>query len=329
MEPYQQLEANLARWMDFPQENVVACASGTAALHLALEAFQLPAKSRAAVPDFTMIACARAVTLAGLTPVFVDCREDLLIDTELLTRRMLSPIEDMGVVMAVHVYGRRCDMDALALLSARYDTYIIEDMAEAHGIRPHSSTDAACWSFYRNKIVAGEEGGAIAFKDVECARTARSLRSLGFTEAHDFTHRPRGHNYRLSNTHAELILRSLDRFEVNMATRRVIEEWYDEACPDEWRMPPREAPWVYDLRIRNMTRVTQDAVVRELRANGIEARHGFKELRGQEEYLGCHVMGGGKVARLSREIVYLPIQPGATTELSCQRSFDIIKPLVG
>jgi perosamine synthetase len=329
VDPYQQLESNLARWINFPPENVVACASGTAALHLALESFQLPTKSRVAVPDFTMIACARAVSLAGLTPVFVDCRDDLLIDTELLTRKLLSPTEDMGAVIAVHVYGRRCNMDDLSLLSARYDTYIVEDMAEAHGIRPHPSTDAACWSFYRNKIVAGEEGGVVAFKDVEHARLARSLRSLGFTDAHDFTHRPRGHNYRLSNTHAELILRSLDRFEVNVATRRVIEEWYDEACPAEWKMPEREVPWVYDLRIRGMKSIIQDTVVRELRSNGIQARHGFKALRGQEEYQGCQVIGGGTVERVSREVIYLPIQPGVTTELSCQRSFDIIKPLVG
>ncbi len=146
MEPYQHLEAELATWAGCKPEQMVACNSGTAALHLALEAFKLPPGSEVLVPDFTFIACARAVTMAGLKPVFVDCDERLLMD---LDNGALVE-HNQEAIMVVHVYGRKFDVDELHQF---YDPEpapppkIIEDLAEAHGVKPHPRSDAACWSF--------------------------------------------------------------------------------------------------------------------------------------------------------------------------------------
>ena len=346
MEPYQQLEIEWAKSNDLDPAGMVACSSGTAALHLALEAFRLPAGSEVLVPDFTMIACARAVTLAGLTPVFVDCDERLLMDCKLL--KTLDK-DKVWTAMMVHVYGRRGDVDGLTAWAAenlRWRPLIIEDLAEAHGVKPHSATDAACFSFYKNKIVAGEEGGAVWFRNPEHAALARQLRSLGFTEAHDFQHVPRGHNYRMSNAHAKLILdgftnglndegewigpaNSASIMERQVSLRRQIEGWYDAACPDEWRMPARDAVWVYDLRIPWMTSDRQDATVKALNEAGIAARHGFKPATEQEEYRGYRRVPGSaatyRAGRLAREVIYLPVQPGRTTEGDCRRAFEVIR----
>src|SRR5262249_3891926 len=156
--------------------------------------------SHVLVPDFTMIACARAVTLAGLKPVFVDCDSSLLVDLDCVESFYANrlPYVPTPVVIAVHIYGRRVDMDKLHA-SVEGAAWVVEDLAEAHGIRPHPDTKAACWSFYKNKLVAGEEGGAVWFEDTERAEKARMLRCQGFTESHDFYHIPRGHNYRLAN----------------------------------------------------------------------------------------------------------------------------------
>ncbi len=340
MEPYQQLEEAWSRFNDLDPAGMVACSSGTAALHLALEALQLPQGAEILTPDFTMIACPRAVTLAGLTPVFVDCDERLLMDPALVERALLG--RGAGAIMAVHVYGRRCDMVRLQHLAGTYGIPMIEDLAEAHGVRPNGNTDAAAWSFYVNKIVSGAEGGAVWFRNREHARLARSLRSLGFTDAHDFTHRPRGHNYRMSNVHAELILDSLlgdgcmvgpGRWNAaeRIERRREIESWYDVACPAEWRMPPRDAVWVYDLRVKGVTVEQQDGVVKELNGTGIAARHGFKPCSSQEEYERHRAVwavsreGGTQAERASREVVYLPVQPGVTTEKDVRLAFEVLK----
>ena len=343
MEPYQQLEKEWAEWNGLDPAGMVACSSGTAALHLALEAFRLPQGSEVIVPDYTMIACPRVVTLAGLTPIFVDCRPNLLADPMLIGRVAHSA----GTLMVVHVYGRRFDLDKAVSESGIgvggwNDLMVVEDLAEAHGIRPHPGTDAACWSFYKNKIVAGEEGGAVWFRDKEHARVARSLRSLGFTDAHDFWHAPRGHNYRMSNAHAKLVLESLDWASGNVgggtsiAFRRDIEEWYNEACPAEWRMPPRDAPWVYDLRITGMRTELQDELVKRLNREGIRARHGFKPMSVQEEYHRCRSIwnikagkeGMSEAALASVEVVYLPIQPGVTTKKDVFKAFKIMREVV-
>lgn len=310
MQPYQQLEAAWAEFNDLDPSGMVACSSGTAALHLAMEAFQLSPGSEVIVPDFTMIACARAVALASLENVFIDCGDDLLLD-----HRLLGNVANPSAIIAVHVYGRRCSMDQIAARAGEAGCFIVEDSAEAHGVRPHPRTDAMCVSFYKNKIIAGQEGGAVWFRNQEHAELARSLRSLGFTASHDFYHVPRGHNYRMSNAHAELVLESLAKYETNLNQRREIEAWYDAACPDEWRMPPRDAPWVYDLRLRGHADKL-DSVVRTLRESGIEARHGFKPMSWQKEFSRCRLVKGERhVAGLAaREVMYLPLTPGLSRE---------------
>lgn len=331
MEAYQRLEKVWAEWNSLPAEGMVVCSSGTAALHLALESLQLPEDSEILIPEFTIVACARAVILAGLTPIFVDCGDDLLINNALTE----NAYEDRALlwcrtIMPVHVYGRQCNMRTLHELAARHKLYIVEDLAEGHGIRPHPMTDAACWSFYKNKIIAGEEGGAIWFREPSHAILARKLRALGFTEAHDFRHVPRGHNYRMSNIHSELILDSIKHAHGNIAWRlAAIKDWYDELCPAEWKMPPRDVPWVYDIHIPGLTSDQQDKIIQSLNTAGIAARHAFKPMSMQMEYQKCRLIGVGNAARLSREVLYLPIHPGTMTQDTVRLAFDVIQRTLG
>jgi len=308
MQLHEVLEARLIEWTGMP--HVVACSSGTAALHLALEALGLPAGSEVLVPDYTMVACPRAVALAGLTPVFVGCGPNLLMDLGSLYDAVKAP--DLSAIMTVHVYGRTVDGDHVetAAVAGPRPLAIIEDMAELHGVRPHPATDAACWSFYRNKIVAGEEGGCVGFRSAAHAAKARRLRSLGFTDAHDYMHEPRGHNYRLADSLAGQVAWSLHRFDDNYRKRRVLERAYDDGCPREWRMPARQSPWVYDVRIPGLTREGQAAVVKGLNGMGVAARQGFKPMSWQPEFKGCRVVGTGEAARAAYEVLYMPLDPG-------------------
>lgn len=309
MQPYEQLEEKIAEWSQ--RKFAVVCNSGTAALHLALESLNLPPGSEVVLPDFTMVACARAVMLAGLIPVFVDCDENGLMDMRILKRVVKKQTR---VIMAVHIYGRRCDMDAIHDI-AKPMTYVIEDLAEAHGITPHVKTHAACWSFYKNKVIAGEEGGAIAYHNVLMAQHARCLRSLGFTEAHDFTHIPRGHNYRLANTLAELILKSFDAFPANLQQRKHSESVCNLYCPREWRTSSRDVPWVYDIKCGSQK-------VAQLKAVGIDARHSFKPMHLLEEFKDFAYFGDSVGRDLHKELIYLPLP---MTEPDIRRAFDLLK----
>lgn len=301
MQAFERLEREFGEWVD--RSHMVACSSGTTALHLALEALQLPLGSEVLVPEFTMVACARAVVMAGLKPVFVDCNDDLLMDPNLCIQRITPTTR---AIMPVHVYGRRCDMDSIASIASEHGLKIVEDCAEYHGGILCDRADASCWSFYRTKIVGGEEGGMIAFRDEKHADLARCLRCQGFTDDHDFVHVPRGINARMSNVNAELVLQSLGRVEENLAYRQGIERWYDRHVPGWWRMPLREVCWVYDLLLPPDVSVRR--VVKEMNRCGIDARHAFAPMSQQPEFydpnftrLNAH--------RMSQQIMYLPVRP--------------------
>jgi perosamine synthetase len=310
MQPFEQLEKEFAEWACV--ENPVACASGTAALHLALESLGMPLGSEVIVPEFTMVACARAVSAAGLVPVFVDCGDDLLMDAAKV-EAAITP--QTCAIMPVHIYGRICAMNALTQLASRHGLRMVEDLSEVHGIPPHPHTDAACWSFYQNKIICGEEGGLVAFKDPQHATTARELRTLGFTTRHDFFHRARGWNHRMSNAHATLILNSLHAADKHLERRREVEEWYNEQVPAYFQIPFwRDAVWVYDLRVpaaHNM-----EALVATLNQQGIEARMGFKPMSQQPEYLGAYEHLNAY--NMSKRVFYLPVSPMFARDTVCR-----------
>ncbi len=80
MDPYKLLELQYAQHVGVAKS--VSVNTGTAALHVALEALCLPEGSKVIVPDFTMYSSALAVYYARLTPIFVDCDDDLLIDLD-------------------------------------------------------------------------------------------------------------------------------------------------------------------------------------------------------------------------------------------------------
>lgn len=307
MESYQLLESRFGRFAG--ERHTVACASGSAALHLAFEALGLPPGSEVICPEYTMIACARAITLAGLTPVFVDVGEDLLIDP----RKAASAVTPRTrAILAVHIYGRLCRAEPLNELSYKRQLLIVEDCSESHGAASGLDSMAKCWSFYRNKIIGGEEGGLVAFGCEEDAERARMLRSHGFTARHDFMHIPRGWNYRMANSLAAPILRSLDCYEDNLQDRRRIESLYNQLIPPTYWQPPRAAPWVYDVRLPRATFDLQDRIVSGLNQQGIAARHGFKPISMQPEYLRpyAHLTAYWR----GREIMYLPICPTMTDD---------------
>lgn len=325
MQPFEQLEVDFGKWIGI--ENVVACSSGTAALHLALETLQLPPKSTIVVPDFTMVACARAVVLSGHRPVFVGCNADLLMDMEILDE--VCSRHQPEVIMVVHIYGRQCDMNLVHTIARKHGCQVIEDLAEAHGILPHKNTEASCWSFYKNKIIGGEEGGAVAFKRGSCATFAKCLRSLGFTEAHDFWHIPRGMNYRMANCLAEKILPSIALGNESLKQRRLLEAVCNDCCPDEWLMSYRDVVWVYDFQVPSEK---QDEVVHSLntlKRVGINARHGFKPMSCQKEFERRPGYGVKNTLDMSERVVYLAIEPGITTPESIELAFDVARRVVG
>lgn len=299
---YLELEKEYAEFIG--TSHCVTVNTGTAALHVALEALELPEGSKVLVPDFTMYASALAVHYARLEPVFVDCDENLLMDLD-KAEELID--EDTKVLMVTHIYGRTLDMKRVMKISNKYNLRVIEDACEAQGASQHGkmigSFDIGCFSFYTNKIIHGEEGGAITTNDEALAEKIIDMKSMSFGKTHNYYHERIGFNYRMTNSQAEMILSSLRECKSNLIRRQEIADIFNSLFPRKYQMPNnRDVVWVYDLIHPNA-----EELVKILKENSINARHSFKPMSSMPLFSSHKI---GKMSeKKSKEVFYLHIDP--------------------
>lgn len=284
----------------------VACSSGTTALTLALRALGIGPGDEVIVPEFTMIASAWAVTYVGATPVFVDCGDDLNIDVSLIEEKITARTK---VIMPVHIYGRRCDMDKIMDIAYEYNLRVVEDSAEAHGVRPVA--DIACFSLFANKIITAGEGGVCLTNDERLAEQMAHLRAMAFTKDHSFLHKKLAYNFRMTSMQAAVALAQTEQLDSILETRREIERRYDEGLRGVdgiTLMPPRDVLWMYDLRAERREELRDF-----LAAKGVETRLFFKPMSRQPGYFDAN-WPSLNASRFSEDGFYLPTHTGLTKD---------------
>ena len=235
---YQELEQEFASFARMKYASAVN--TGTAALHLALLAVGVKEGDEVIVPDFTFVACGFSVLYAGAKPIFVDCDSTFNIDTKLIEEKITPRTK---AIMAVHVYGRRCNMEAIFKIARRHNLFVIEDLSEAHGIVP--TGDIACYSFQSSKVINSQEGGIITTNNKKWLDDINSRKS--YCNDGEYFHDRLGFNYRMPNATASLALKSLRAYPRNLKIRRSIERKYIQ----KFGGSTHEVPWVYDMLVPN------------------------------------------------------------------------------
>lgn len=295
----------------------VACSSGTTALVLALRALGVKEGDEVIVPEFTMIATAWAVTYCGATPVFVDCRDDLNMDPELIEQAITSKTK---VIMPVHIYGRSCDMKKIMRIAYDYNLFVIEDSAEGHGIKPKG--DIACFSFFANKIITTGEGGMCLTNDPRLAAQMKHLSSMAFDQNHTFLHKKISYNFRMTNLQAAVGLAQVEQFDQILEMRRNVQQTYNELLPKHILMPNRDTLWMYDIDLGDR----RDEIKEKLALAGVETRYFFKPMSMQPMYKGSYE--NLNAFKWSKRGLYLPTFTGIKMEeikLVCD---EVIKTLL-
>lgn len=248
-EEVERFESEFASYCDV--RHCVGVASGTAALTLALLAAGIGRGDEVIVPAQTYIASALAVVNAGATPVFceVEARTGLI---DVPAAESLVGART-AAVMAVHLYGQVCDMDACLRLARRKGLVVLEDAAQAHGAvlrdrRAGSLGTAAGFSFYPSKnLGALGDGGAICTNDAQIAERARMLRNLG--QRRKGEHVIAGFNERLDGLQAAMLRVKLPHLDGWNAARRRAAEAYRETLPAGLSLLEErsESPCIYHL----------------------------------------------------------------------------------
>jgi len=223
-------ENDFARRIGAPHATSVC--NGTAALHLAMLTLGIGPGDEVIVPTLTYIASANAVAYTGATPVFADSKtETWQIDPEDVERK-IGP--HTKAIMAVHLYGHPCDMDALRRLCDRYRLFLIEDCAEAVGTswKGHAAGtfgDVAAFSFFGNKTITTGEGGMLVTADPTLFDRARRFKGQGLADHRQYWHDIVGYNYRMTNICAAIGVAQLERLDSILVRKRHIANMYREA----------------------------------------------------------------------------------------------------
>ncbi len=219
------LEERMSAYLE--AEHVLAVASGTAALHLALLAVGVGPGDEVITSPITWPATANVIEHCGATPVFCDVREDdLNLDAALVpafvTRRTRA-------IVPVHLAGQPCDLDPLLALGIP----VVEDAAHAaesryRGRKIGSVSDATCFSLYATKNIAAGEGGLVATSRDDVAGSIRDMRLTRRGDASRYDQVSPGFKANLSDVLAAIALVQLDRVEEHALVRARQFALYDE-----------------------------------------------------------------------------------------------------
>lgn len=314
--------------------HAVACASGTAALHVAMEVLGAAPGKLVAVSDFTFIASVNAVVYTGAEPYAVDSeRTTWNLDADLLHADVVRRARDgrplPHLIEVVHVLGHPADLEPLIDLRERFGIPILEDAAEALGATYATGTlagrhvgtvgDIGCFSFNGNKTITTGGGGMIVTDDGELAARAKHLTTQAKTSSRGYVHDEVGYNYRLTNVAAAIGLGQLEQASRFLAAKRAIAERYDAALSGLPGEPPPRAGWaepsfwLYSLLLERGG-VQRDCVLDSMEAAGIQARPLWPPLHRQPPYASIARLGGDVADDLFERGLSLPSSVGLTAD---------------
>lgn len=311
----------------------VAISNGTSALHAACFAAGIRPGDEVITTPLTFAASANCVLYCGGTPVFADVDPKTYnIDPEDIRRKITDRTK---AIIAVHLAGQPCDMDAIHSIAREYGLIVIEDGAHAlgsvyKGKKVGSMSDMTTFSFHPVKPITTGEGGMIVTDNDDFYKKMILFRSHGITRDDSMMTRndgpwfyqqfDLGYNYRITDIQCALgcsQMKKLDRF---LARRKEIVARYNEAFADcdniitPYQLSDTESGWhLYIVQVKNCDR---RKVFENMREKGIGVNvhyipvymHPYYQEHGYEN-VHC-----ANAEEIYSHIISLPLYPGLTSE---------------
>lgn len=311
-----ELENNIAKYLKI--KAAVACQSGTAALHLALQLCGVTSDDEVIVPTLTFIAAVNPVKYIGADPIFMDCDDTLNMDLDKLEKFCQNECiqidkilinkktnKQIKALVIVHVFGNMINMEKIMYIADKYNLKVIEDATEALGTYCTEGKykgkfagtigDFGAYSFNGNKIITTGGGGMLVSNNTELLGKAKYLSTQAKDDELYYKHDEVGYNYRMTNVQAAIGVAQLEQLEKFIKVKTENYEIYkkelntDDISILDFNKNTRANYWFYSLVIKS-DKLNRDELLRKLNENKIQTRpiwglvHEQKPYRNNQKY---------------------------------------------
>lgn len=280
-------------------EYAIATSSCTGALHMGMAALRVGPGDEVIMADTNWIATVAPVVYLGAKPVFVDILSDSWCINPELAEAAITP--RTRAIIAVHLYGNLCDMDALLDIGRRHGIPIVEDAAEAigsqcHGKRAGSQGIFGSFSFHGSKTLTTGEGGMFVTNDADLYERVLTLSNHGRARGQTKQFWPDvvGFKYKMSNIQAAIGCAQIERVEKLIGRKREIMQYYRECLEVLLGVSMNPEPagsvngaWMPTTVFDTQTGVTREKLQEAFAAENIDARVFFYPLSGFPMFPPC------------------------------------------
>lgn len=312
------------------KSNVVALASGTSAIHLALVMLGVGPGDEVICQDMTFAASANPIKYVGADPVFVGSEKDTWnMDPDLLEAAIKDRLSKTGklpkAIIPVDLYGMPADMKRIIEIANKYEIPVIEDSAEALGSeycgkKCGTFSQYGVLSFNGNKIITTSGGGALICPTMDAASRVLFYATQARENKPYYYHEHIGYNYRLSNISAAIGCGQMDVLDEHLAARRNNHRLYSEAFAGSPYIEVHENPspeynsnfWLTTVLFKEG--IDPDKIRRSLAARNIESRLLWRPMSMMPVFADAPVYSNGIAENLFNRGLCLPSGSSLTEE---------------
>lgn len=262
--------------------------NGTVSLFIALQALGIGEGDEVIVPNFTMIASANAVVLAGAKPVLVDVNyENLSIDLRIAQKALTTKTK---ALMYVSINGRSSNMEEVVSFCKKNNLYLVEDAAQSLGSKwnnKHFGTygEIGSFSFSSPKIITTGQGGALVTNSEVLIKKIRQIKDFGRIKSGVDEHVILGYNFKFTDLQAVIGIEQMKKLPMRVNRKKEIYNLYVKVLsqlPQIQFIPTNlgdTSPWLIDVLAEK-----RDELIEFLLENQIGSRKFYPPLHTQAPY---------------------------------------------
>ena len=319
-----------------------ACAvnSGTAALHLAVDALDLKNTDEVIVTCLSFVASSNAIVYCGVKPVFCDIDEDTMNIDPVKIEALIN--KNTKAIIAVDFAGQPCDYHKIMPIIKKYNLVLIEDAAHSMGAQVNSCpskpkvgsyADITTFSFHPVKNITTCEGGMVVTNNEKYYKRMKAFLTHGITRdykdrensaSHYYEMVSLGYNYRIPDILCSLGISQLTKLDHFINRRQEIAKMYDNKLKqlNKYLIPLKQQfesayhIYVIKLNLDNLT-TDRDTIFKSLKAEGIGVNVHYMPIHLHPFYKNNFNTFEGMMPiaeKVYKQIITLPIFPLMTNE---------------